>query len=67
VNADLLGRLRDGRWVQPTSAAGVLGIGAAAFLLSYDALHSLAWPAASALGWPASGPESWTASSWSPP
>jgi Protein of unknown function (DUF2637) len=42
VNADLLGRLRDGRWVQPTSAAGVLGIGAAAFLLSYDALHSLA-------------------------
>jgi hypothetical protein len=34
--------LRDGRWVQPTSAAGVLGIGAAAFLLSYDALHSLA-------------------------
>jgi hypothetical protein len=42
VNADLLGRLREGRWVQPTSAAGVLGIGAAAFLLSYDALHSLA-------------------------
>jgi hypothetical protein len=34
--------LRDGRWVQPVSAAGVLGIGAAAFLLSYDALHSLA-------------------------
>jgi hypothetical protein len=34
--------LRDGRWAQPTSAAGVLGIGAAAFLLSYDALHSLA-------------------------
>jgi hypothetical protein len=34
--------LRDGRWVQPLSAAGVLGIGAAAFLLSYDALHSLA-------------------------
>jgi hypothetical protein len=34
--------LRDGRWVQPTSATGVLGIGAAAFLLSYDALHSLA-------------------------
>jgi hypothetical protein len=42
VNADRLRRLRDGRWVQPTSAAGVLGIGAAAFLLSYDALHSLA-------------------------
>jgi predicted GIY-YIG superfamily endonuclease len=42
VNADLLRELRDGRWVQPTSAAGVLGIGAAAFLLSYDALHSLA-------------------------
>jgi hypothetical protein len=42
VNADLRRRLRDGRWVQPTSAAGVLGIGAAAFLLSYDALHSLA-------------------------
>jgi hypothetical protein len=42
VNADLHGMLRDGRWVQPTSAAGVLGIGAAAFLLSYDALHSLA-------------------------
>jgi hypothetical protein len=42
VNAELLRRLRDGRWVQPTSAAGVLGIGAAAFLLSYDALHSLA-------------------------
>jgi hypothetical protein len=42
VNADLPRRLRDGRWVQPTSAAGVLGIGAAAFLLSYDALHSLA-------------------------
>jgi hypothetical protein len=41
VNAELP-RLRDGRWVQPTSAAGVLGIGAAAFLLSYDALHSLA-------------------------
>ena len=42
MNADLPRRLRDGRWVQPTSAAGVLGIGAAAFLLSYDALHSLA-------------------------
>jgi hypothetical protein len=42
VNADLRAMLRDGRWVQPTSAAGVLGIGAAAFLLSYDALHSLA-------------------------
>jgi hypothetical protein len=42
VNADLHARLRDGRWVQPVSAAGVLGIGAAAFLLSYDALHSLA-------------------------
>jgi hypothetical protein len=42
VNADLPRMLRDGRWVQPTSAAGVLGIGAAAFLLSYDALHSLA-------------------------
>jgi Protein of unknown function (DUF2637) len=42
VNADLHRMLRDGRWVQPTSAAGVLGIGAAAFLLSYDALHSLA-------------------------
>src|SRR5829696_5714815 len=42
VNADLARLLRDGRWVQPTSAAGVLGIGAAAFLLSYDALHSLA-------------------------
>jgi hypothetical protein len=34
--------VREGRWVQPTSAAGVLGIGGAAFLLSYDALHSLA-------------------------
>jgi hypothetical protein len=42
VNVDLQAMLRDGRWVQPTSAAGVLGIGAAAFLLSYDALHSLA-------------------------
>jgi hypothetical protein len=42
VNADLPAMLRDGRWVQPLSAAGVLGIGAAAFLLSYDALHSLA-------------------------
>jgi Protein of unknown function (DUF2637) len=42
VNADLQRMLRDGRWVQPTSAASVLGIGAAAFLLSYDALHSLA-------------------------
>jgi hypothetical protein len=42
VNADLRRLLRDGRWVQPTSAAGVLGIGAAAFVLSYDALHSLA-------------------------
>ena len=42
MNADLHAILRDGRWVQPTSAAGVLGIGAAAFLLSYDALHSLA-------------------------
>jgi hypothetical protein len=42
VNADLARVLREGRWVQPTSAAGVLGIGAAAFLLSYDALHSLA-------------------------
>jgi hypothetical protein len=42
VNADLPRMLREGRWVQPTSAAGVLGIGAAAFLLSYDALHSLA-------------------------
>jgi hypothetical protein len=42
VNADLPRLLREGRWVQPTSAAGVLGIGAAAFLLSYDALHSLA-------------------------
>ena len=42
MNADLRRLLRDGRWVQPTSAAGVLGIGAAAFLLSYDALHSLA-------------------------
>jgi hypothetical protein len=42
VNADLQRMLRDGRWVQPLSAAGVLGIGAAAFLLSYDALHSLA-------------------------
>jgi hypothetical protein len=42
VNADLSAMVRDGRWVQPLSAAGVLGIGAAAFLLSYDALHSLA-------------------------
>jgi len=42
VNAELARLLRKGRWVQPTSAAGVLGIGAAAFLLSYDALHSLA-------------------------
>jgi hypothetical protein len=42
VNAELTRLLREGRWVQPTSAAGVLGIGAAAFLLSYDALHSLA-------------------------
>jgi len=42
VNADLRAMLGDGRWVQPVSAAGVLGIGAAAFLLSYDALHSLA-------------------------
>jgi hypothetical protein len=42
VNAELPRLLRDGRWVQPTSAVGVLGIGAAAFLLSYDALHSLA-------------------------
>jgi hypothetical protein len=42
VNAELARLLREGRWVQPTSAAGVLGIGAAAFLLSYDALHSLA-------------------------
>jgi hypothetical protein len=42
VNADLPRLLREGRWVQPTSAAGVLGIGAAAFLLSYDALRSLA-------------------------
>ena len=42
MNADLPRLLREGRWVQPTSAAGVLGIGAAAFLLSYDALHSLA-------------------------
>jgi hypothetical protein len=42
VNADPRRMLRDGRWVQPVSAAGVLGIGAAAFLLSYDALHSLA-------------------------
>jgi Protein of unknown function (DUF2637) len=42
VNVDLQAMLRDGRWVQPVSAAGVLGIGAAAFLLSYDALHSLA-------------------------
>jgi hypothetical protein len=42
VNVDLHAMLRDGRWVQPVSAAGVLGIGAAAFLLSYDALHSLA-------------------------
>jgi hypothetical protein len=42
VNADLHAMLREGRWVQPLSAAGVLGIGAAAFLLSYDALHSLA-------------------------
>ena len=42
MNADLWAMLRDGRWVQPVSAAGVLGIGAAAFLLSYDALHSLA-------------------------
>jgi hypothetical protein len=42
VNDDPRRMLRDGRWVQPVSAAGVLGIGAAAFLLSYDALHSLA-------------------------
>jgi hypothetical protein len=42
VNAELARLLREGRWVQPTSATGVLGIGAAAFLLSYDALHSLA-------------------------
>ena len=42
MNAELARLLREGRWVQPTSAAGVLGIGAAAFLLSYDALHSLA-------------------------
>ena len=42
MNADLHRMLGDGRWVQPTSAAGVLAIGAAAFLLSYDALHSLA-------------------------
>jgi hypothetical protein len=42
VNAELARLLREGRWIQPTSAAGVLGIGAAAFLLSYDALHSLA-------------------------
>ena len=42
MNAKLTCLLREGRWVQPTSATGVLGIGAAAFLLSYDALHSLA-------------------------
>jgi hypothetical protein len=42
VNAELARLLREGRWVQPTSATGVLGIGAVAFLLSYDALHSLA-------------------------
>ena len=42
MNAELARLVREGRWVQPTSAAGVLGIGAAAFLLSYDALHSLA-------------------------
>ena len=42
MNADPKALLHDGRWVQPLSAAGVLGIGAAAFLLSYDALHSLA-------------------------
>lgn len=42
MNAELARLFREGRWVQPTSAAGVLGIGAAAFLLSYDALHSLA-------------------------
>src|SRR5829696_2278882 len=42
VNSELARLLREGRWVQPTSATGVLGIGAAAFLLSYDALHSLA-------------------------
>ena len=42
MNAELTRLLREGRWVQPTSAAGVLGVGAAAFLLSYDALHSLA-------------------------
>jgi hypothetical protein len=41
VTAELARLLREGRWVQPTSAGGVLGIGAAAFLLSYDALHSL--------------------------
>jgi hypothetical protein len=67
VNADLHRMLRDGRWVQPVSAAGVLGIGAAAFLLSYDALHSLASPAASDPAWPASGQGCWTASSSSPP
>ena len=42
MNADLSRLLGHGRWVHPVSAAGVLGIGAAAFLLSYDALHSLA-------------------------
>jgi predicted GIY-YIG superfamily endonuclease len=42
VNAELARLVREGHWVQRTSAAGVLGIGAAAFLLSYDALHSLA-------------------------
>ena len=42
MNAEPAHLLREGRWVQPTSATGVLGIGAAAFLLSYDALHSLA-------------------------
>jgi hypothetical protein len=42
VNADLARLAQEGRWIQPASAAGVLGIGAAAFVLSYDALHSLA-------------------------
>ncbi len=44
-----------GRWTYRTSAAGVLVLAAAAFTLSYDALHQLPWTAECGRPWPGCG------------
>ena len=44
-----------GRWTYRVSAAGVVVLAAAAFTLSYDALHQLALDSQSGPAWPGCG------------